>query len=171
MKRKLYKMSLKQKQNYTGYIWVAPFIIGFIFFFLAPMLQSFRFSVSELKFTTDGYELKYVGLENFKYALTVDPDFNQHFTETILGILINIPAVILFSFFIASVLNQEFKGRTLARAIFFLPVILTAGVLHELEVEDLMYLITRDRGNILLSAAMVRDFSWICVSLERSLTM
>lgn len=158
MKRKLFKLSLKQKQNYTGYIWVAPFIIGFIFFFLAPMLQSFRFSVSELKFTTDGYELKYVGLENFKYALTVDPNFNQHFTETILGILINIPAVILFSFFIASVLNQEFKGRTLARAIFFLPVILTAGVLHELEVEDLMYLITRDRGNILLSAAMVRDF-------------
>ncbi|NLM69507.1 MAG: sugar ABC transporter permease [Firmicutes bacterium] len=158
MKRKLFKLSLKQKQNYTGYIWVAPFIIGFIFFFLAPMLQSFRFSVSELNFTTDGYELKYVGLENFKYALTVDPNFNQHFTETILGILINIPAVILFSFFIASVLNQEFKGRTLARAIFFLPVILTAGVLHELEVEDLMYLITRDRGNILLSAAMVRDF-------------
>lgn len=158
MKRKLFKLSLKQKQNYTGYIWVAPFIIGFIFFFLAPMLQSFRFSVSELKFTTDGYELKYVGLENFKYALTVDPNFNQHFTETILGILINIPAVILFSFFIASVLNQEFKGRTLARAIFFLPVILTAGVLHELEVEDLMYLTTRDRGNILLSAAMVRDF-------------
>lgn len=158
MKRKLFKLSLKQKQNYTGYIWVAPFIIGFIFFFLAPMLQSFRFSVSELNFTTDGYELKYVGLENFKYALTVDPNFNQHFTETILGILINIPAVILFSFFIASVLNQEFKGRTLARAIFFLPVILTAGVLHELEVEDLMYLTTRDRGNILLSAAMVRDF-------------
>lgn len=158
MKRKLFKLSLKQKQNYTGYIWVAPFIIGFIFFFLAPMLQSFRFSVSELKFTTDGYELKYVGLENFKYALTVDPNFNQHFTETILGILINIPAVILFSFFIASVLNQEFKGRTLARAIFFLPVILTAGVLHELEVEDLMYLTTRDRGNILLSAGMVRDF-------------
>lgn len=158
MKRKLFKLSLKQKQNYTGYIWVAPFIIGFIFFFLAPMLQSFRFSVSELKFTTDGYELKYVGLENFKYALTVDPNFNQHFTETILGILINIPAVILFSFFIASVLNQEFKGRTLARAIFFLPVILTAGVLHELEVEDLMYLTMRDRGNILLSAAMVRDF-------------
>lgn len=158
MKRKLFKLSLKQKQNYTGYIWVAPFIIGFIFFFLAPMLQSFRFSVSELNFTTDGYELKYVGLENFKYALTVDPNFNQYFTETILGILINIPAVILFSFFIASVLNQEFKGRTLARAIFFLPVILTAGVLHELEVEDLMYLTTRDRGNILLSAGMVRDF-------------
>ena len=158
MKRKLFKLSLKQKQNYTGYIWVAPLIIGFIFFFLAPMLQSFRFSVSELKFTTDGYELKYVGLENFKYALTVDPNFNQHFTETILGILINIPAVILFSFFIASVLNQEFKGRTLARAIFFLPVILTAGVLHELEVEDLMYLTMRDRGNILLSAGMVRDF-------------
>lgn len=158
MKRKLFKLSLKQKQNYTGYIWVAPFIIGFIFFFLAPMLQSFRFSVSELNFTTDGYELKYVGLENFKYALTVDPNFNQYFTETILGILINIPAVILFSFFIASVLNQEFKGRTLARAIFFLPVILTAGVLHELEVEDLMYLTMRDRGNILLSAGMVRDF-------------
>ena len=90
--------------------------------------------------------------------MTVDPSFNQYFTETVLGILVNIPSVIMFSFFIASILNQEFKGRTLVRAIFFLPVILTAGVLHQLEVEDLMYLTTRDRGNIMLSTATMRDF-------------
>ncbi|NLL88562.1 MAG: sugar ABC transporter permease [Firmicutes bacterium] len=158
MKRPLFKLTLRQKRSLAGYLWVAPFIIGFIFFFLAPMLQSFRFSVSELIFTTEGYELKYVGLQNFKYAVTVDPNFNQYFTETVLGILVNIPSVIMFSFFIASILNQEFKGRTLVRAIFFLPVILTAGVLHQLEVEDLMYLTTRDRGNIMLSTATMRDF-------------
>lgn len=153
-----FKLSLTQKQNYAGYLWISPFVIGFILFFFAPMLQSFRFSVSKLSFTPDGYELAYVGLENFKYALTVDPNFIQYFTETIISVLVNIPAVILFSFFIATLLNQEFKGRTLARAIFFLPVILTAGVLHELEVEDLMYLTTQDESNVLFSAAMVKNF-------------
>lgn len=153
-----FKLSLTQKQNYAGYLWISPFVIGFILFFFAPMLQSFRFSVSELSFTPDGYELAYVGLENFKYALTVDPNFIQYFIETIISVLVNIPAVILFSFFIATLLNQEFKGRTLARAIFFLPVILTAGVLHELEVEDLMYLTTQDESNVLFSAAMVKNF-------------
>lgn len=153
-----FKLSLTQKQNYAGYLWISPFVIGFILFFFAPMLQSFRFSVSKLSFTPDGYELAYVGLENFKYALTVDPNFIQYFIETIISVLVNIPAVILFSFFIATLLNQEFKGRTLARAIFFLPVILTAGVLHELEVEDLMYLTTQDESNVLFSAAMVKNF-------------
>lgn len=158
MKKNFFKLSLKQKQNYAGYLWISPFIIGFVLFFLAPMLQSFIFSVSELKFTTDGYELKFVGMKNFVYALTVDPNFNQYFTETMIGVLINIPAVIMFSFFIASLLNQDFKGRTVARIIFFLPVILTAGVLHQLEVEDLMHMTMKDEGNIMLSATMVKNF-------------
>ena len=160
MKRPLFKLTLRQKRSLAGYLWVAPFIIGFIFFFLAPMLQSFRFSVSELIFTTEGYELNYVGIQNFRYAVTVDPNFNQYFTETVLGILVNIPSVIMFSFFIASILNQEFKGRTLVRAIFFLPVILTAGVLHQLEVEDLMYLTTRDRETLCCRLPQCGTFSW-----------
>ncbi|NLU28215.1 MAG: sugar ABC transporter permease [Hungateiclostridium thermocellum] len=168
MKLRLPRLSLTQKHNLAGYLWVSPFIVGFILFFFAPMLQSFRFAVSELSFTPDGYALKHVGLKNFSYALTVDPEFNQHFVETIVAILVNIPAVILFSFFVATVLNQSFKGRTLARAIFFLPVVLTAGVLHELEVEDLMYLTTQDRDRVMLSAAVVRDF-FLDMSLPRAI--
>ena len=48
MRRRMFRLTLSQKRNWAGYLWVSPFIIGFIFFFLAPMLQSFRFSVSEL---------------------------------------------------------------------------------------------------------------------------
>lgn len=62
MRRRMFRLTLSQKRNWAGYLWVSPFIIGFIFFFLAPMLQSFRFSVSELIFTTEGYDLKYVGI-------------------------------------------------------------------------------------------------------------
>lgn len=158
MKKKFFKLSLKQKESYSGYLWISPFIIGSIFFFLAPMVQSLMFSLSELKFTTDGYELDFVGFDNFVYAVTVDPNFNQHFTETILGVLTSIPAVVMFSFFVASLLNQKFKGRTVARIIFFLPVILTAGVLHQLEVEDLMHLTMQDESTVMMSAAMIRDF-------------
>ena len=54
--RPLFKLTLRQKRSLAGYIGGTVYH-WFIFFFLAPMLQSFRFSVSELIFTTEGYEL------------------------------------------------------------------------------------------------------------------
>lgn len=139
--KKSYKprLTLRQKYGLWGLFFVSPFIIGFVLFFLAPMIQSITFALSELEVTPFGFNLNYVGLENFRYALRVDPDFIRVFTETTVQILINIPAVIIFSFFAANLLNQKFKGRTLARVIFFLPVILTAGIIAQLESGDLMH--------------------------------
>lgn len=139
MNIKLPRLTLKRKRAMWGYVFTAPFAIGFVLFFLAPMLQSIQFAFNELTMTASGFNLHNVGWENFRYVLQVDPDFLQIFTETTLGILIDIPAVIIFSFFAASLLNQRFRGRTIARVIFFMPVVLTAGVIYELEVQDIFH--------------------------------
>ena len=139
MDKSRFQLSLQQKRNYSGYLWIAPFLIGFTLFFLNPVIQSLQFSISELEITADGFELHFVGLENFHYALLVNPEFVEVFTETVLDVVINIPAVIIFSFFVANLLNQKFKGRFLVRLILFLPVILTAGIVYELEQEDFMH--------------------------------
>lgn len=113
------RLTLSRKRAIWGFIFICPFIIGFIVFFLGPMIQSFAFALSELEIKPAGFDLHYVGLDNFRYALRVDPDYLRVFTETTLQILIELPAVIIFSFFAATLLNQEFRGRALARVIFF----------------------------------------------------
>ncbi len=132
------KLSFEQKKGRLGMLFLIPWFLGFVVFFLSPMLQSLRFTLSELKTTPQGFELKFKGLENFNQALTVDPLFNRLLTESIINMLVNVPLIIFFSLFVAVLLNQRFRGRPFARAIFFLPVILTSGVIVSLQEASFM---------------------------------
>ncbi len=119
----------------TGYLFILPFIIGFIAFLIVPMGQSLRMAFSSIKFE-NGIVYSFVKLQNFKYAFTVDPDFVPRMINELIQMAYSVPSIIIFSFFISIVLNQEFKGRGLIRAIFFLPVILSSGVLVGLETNN-----------------------------------
>ncbi|MEJ6951464.1 carbohydrate ABC transporter permease [Natronospora cellulosivora (SeqCode)] len=132
------KLSLKQKKSLMGYVYTAPFIIGFLLFFAYPFYQAIVFSLNELQITQFGYELVFVGLENYDHALLVDPDFVQVLTDSFLRLITHVPAIIIFSFFVANILNQKFRGRFLARLVFFLPVIITSGIIIQMEMQDMM---------------------------------
>jgi ABC-type sugar transport system permease subunit len=136
--RRSRRLSLAQQKAMTGYLFSAPFIIGFIFFFLAPFVQSLVFSVNNLKIVTGGYELTYNGVANYRYALFTDTGFVRTFVETLVKMLVEVPSIIFFSFFSALLLNQQFRGRLIARTIFFLPVIMTSGVILTMESGDYM---------------------------------
>lgn len=127
--------SMAYRNAITGYLFVLPFIIGFIAFLLVPMGQSLRMAFSSIKFE-DGIVYSFVKLQNFKYAFTIDPDFVPRMTTELIQMAYSVPSIIIFSFFISIVLNQEFKGRGLIRAIFFLPVILSSGALVGLETNN-----------------------------------
>lgn len=77
-----------------------------------------------------------VGIDNYKYMLTVEPTFNQLLVDEIVRIATHTIAILVIAFVIAILLNQEFKGRGFVRAIFFLPVILSSGVLVNLEADN-----------------------------------
>lgn len=132
--------NLQKKRAIAGYLYVLPFIIGFISFMAVPLLESFRMSFSNVIISTGnkGFILENVGLRNFIRAFTEDPDFNRMLTEEISRMAINVPAVLIVSFIMALLLNQKFKGRGLVRAVFFLPVILSSGVLVGLEFNNSM---------------------------------
>lgn len=85
-----------------------------------------------------GFVLENIGLRNFVRAFTEDPEFNRMLTEEITRMAINVPAVLIVSFIMSLLLNQDFKGRGLVRAVFFLPVILSSGVLIGLEFNNSM---------------------------------
>ncbi len=124
----------------TGYRFILPFIIGFLFFMLKPMAESLIMSFSFVQqIPGEGYSMSYVGLQNYQYALQVDPYFNQYLVDEIGRMAINVIATLVMSFVIAVILNQDFKGRTICRIIFFLPVILSSGVLPGIEKQNEFY--------------------------------
>ena len=127
------KVGLLGRRAIYGYLFILPFILGFIFFMVKPLAQSLHMSLSEVLISNQGFELKWNGFANFKKALLVDPDFNRMVNEAIGQMVFRSIATIVFSFFVALLLNQKFKGRTLARSIFFLAVILSSGVMVGIE--------------------------------------
>lgn len=120
-------LTLKQKRAVSGLLFISPWILGFIVFFGSKFIKTLIFSFNTLKTLPEGgYELIANGIENYRYALMSDPEFNRVLAESVVNILIDIPIIIFFSLFIAILLNRKFVGRGAIRAIFFLPVILAS---------------------------------------------
>ncbi|EKN65209.1 binding-protein-dependent transport system inner membrane protein [Neobacillus bataviensis LMG 21833] len=136
--KKRKSLTLTQQKALFGYLFIAPFFIGFLLLFLTPLIQSLQFSFSKLSVTSSGYHLTNIGLENYEKVLRVDPNFVPSLLANATEIISRVPVIIIFSFFAASLLNQKFKGRAFARAIFFLPVILTSGIVLAIENTDLL---------------------------------
>ena len=133
-------ITMQQRRARTGYKFILPFIIGFVLFMIKPMIQSLMMSLNNVKIIPgQGFKLTWMGLDNYHNALAVDPYFNQYLMDEISRMAINTIATLVLSFVIAVILNQDFKGRTLARAIFFLPVILSSGVLPGIEKQNEFY--------------------------------
>ena len=115
----------------TGVLFILPFIIGFLAFMVKPLAVSLQMSFSRYIINTG--EMTYNGIYNYNYAFNTDPDFNKMLVDEISRMAINVIATLVMSFVIAVILNQKFKGRILCRIIFFLPVILSSGVLPGIE--------------------------------------
>ena len=127
------KVGLMGRRAVYGYLFILPFVLGFIFFMIKPLGQSLKMAMSEVVISNQGFQLNWNNFDNFKKALLVDAEFNRMLVESVGQMIIRSAATIVFSFFVALLLNQKFKGRTLARSIFFLAVILSSGVLVGLE--------------------------------------
>ncbi|MNZ74497.1 putative multiple-sugar transport system permease YteP [compost metagenome] len=134
MKRRTYA----QQKAFWGFVYVLPWLLGFVFFFFMPLLSSLRYSFSTINANADGLNVAYIGWKNYVDALTVNTSFNRTLTEAILNMVVNVPLIVIFSLFLAVLLNQKFFGRSVARSIFFLPVILASGIIISLESTSLI---------------------------------
>ncbi|MBQ7247483.1 MAG: sugar ABC transporter permease [Lachnospiraceae bacterium] len=130
-------MSLRRKRAIVGYLFISPFILGFLLFILQPLATSLRMSFSNVSLGGEaGFSMDYTGIDNYTRAFTVDPDFNRLLVDSLKDVLINAPSIIIFSLIAAVLLNRKFPGRGFVRAIFFMPVVLTSGVVLGLESQN-----------------------------------
>lgn len=145
-----FRITVENRKKIGGYLFTLPFVLGFVFLFVYPFMQSVVFSFNRLVLDSNGYTLEFVGLSNYIYALMENTDFVETLTETLLNMFAELPVILGFSLFAAVILNQKFKGRTLARVIFFLPVIYGAGVVLKMEQNDYVTQLMRHSDNLFM---------------------
>ena len=113
-----------------GFLFITPWLIGFIWFYARSLFMTVQFSFSEMVVNPGGgYTLDFVWPDNFIYAFRAHATYKQILTTSIGNMIVDVPLITFFSLFMAMLLNWKFKGRTLVRAIFFLPVILNADAI------------------------------------------
>ena len=122
------KNGIEKRNSRNGFLFMVPWLFGVAVFFLVPMLQSIAFAFSDVKITTSGFALNLVGADNFKYALYESPKYLENLLDSLNEFAYQIPIVLILSFIIAVVLNGKFKGRTVFRSLYFIPVILANSV-------------------------------------------
>ncbi len=144
MKRRSKYEGLQKRKAIAGYMFILPFIVGFLTFMVKPLFQSLYMSLSTVEVTSAGFINHYEGISNYVRAFTADVDYSRLLTEELGRMVVNTLAIMVFSFFVALILNQNFKGRALVRGIFFLPVILSSGVIIGVEYENELMATMRD---------------------------
>ena len=162
-KKKKTKMTLSRKRSMKGFLFIVPWLVGFLWFYLRSLIMTFQFSASELTVTPGGgYTLDFVGLDNFIFAFRGHGTFKQVLTSSVGDMLIDVPLITFFSLMVAMLLNRKFKGRTLMRAIFFLPVILNSeAILSAMKVSASMMM-----GGLSSAGAEVAEAASAGVGIE-----
>ncbi len=134
---KLKSMSLATKSAWTAQLFILPFYLGFWFFFLSPLIESFRMSLSEITIEPGkGYILNNIGFANYNTAFFEDAEFTTNLVSSLTEMAWKVPVIIVLSLFLAIILNQKFHGRVFVRAVFFLPVIFASGVALQIVSSD-----------------------------------
>ena len=104
------KSVLATRRDNKGYLYVAPFALGFIFLVLFPMIQSFIYSFNDLLF--DGQvHLNFSGLANYRRALFEDVEYRQLLLSAVRDMALSVPVILVFSMIVAVFLNKNFPGR------------------------------------------------------------
>ena len=141
--KKRKRASLNTRRARMGWIFVLPFVLGLFFVYLPVIIESISYSLADYNVIPavqgGGYTLTWVGLDNYKevFNLVIDSKTGETFIEMMVTDLgqqaIDIIAILMLSLFIAVLLNQKMVGRAAFRAIFFIPVVVGAGIMTKID--------------------------------------
>ena len=141
--------SLDRRKARAGWLFVLPFLIGFVAVYLPIIFDSIRYSFSHIKIVSgEGFVIENVGWANYNEALFVNPDFVKTLISGLKELAFDIPAILLFSLFMAVLLNQKMAGRAVFRAIFFIPVILSTGLMETINSANIIDEMMEDSDGI-----------------------
>jgi ABC-type sugar transport system permease subunit len=150
-KKKRFRLSLTERKALSGWLFVLPFVIGILFVYAPIVFDSIQISLSDYTLLPGRMELEWNGFANYKYLFAEDGDpyFSITIVDGIKDLLLQIPAIVIFSLFMAIILNQKMTGRAAFRAIFFLPVILSTGIIDAIDTKSaFMQAVSESQGGV-----------------------
>ena len=137
-KEKKRSRSLDVQKSRMGWLFIAPFLIGFLLIYLPMIVESIQFSFGKIDIQPGGgYVLLDAGWKNYSYALSEDPQFTTTLVGSLTDLAFDVPAIVIFSLFMAVLLNQKMRGRAIFRAIFFIPVIVSTGIIESIDIKNI----------------------------------
>ena len=140
-KRRRKIASLDRRKARAGWFFVLPFLIGFVLIYLPMVWQSLQISFSKIVIggASGTYDMVPVGFQNYIDAFLDEVGFAQVLVEEGLpSLAIDIPAILIFALFMAIMLNQKMVGRGVFRSIFFIPVVLSTGIMESIAAMDVL---------------------------------
>jgi multiple sugar transport system permease protein len=117
------KLKERQREEIIAYILISPWIIGFLAFWLGPMLVSLGLSFTQ----TDMFTIKFVGLDNYIRLLSFNSTKSLLWTSlynTAYYVFLSIPLTMTAGFSVAILLNQGIRGRSFYRLMYYLPAVI-----------------------------------------------
>lgn len=121
------KLNLVQRRALQGVFFIMPWLIGFAVFMADPFIRSFQLTFHKVEML-DGFSLAWVGMANFVEAFTMDVQFVPTLLAVLRNMVLELPIIMVFALVVAYLTNQNLVGRTIFRAVFFLPVVIASGL-------------------------------------------
>ena len=112
------------KQN-IGYLYILPWIIGFLTFQIYPFFMSFYYSFTNFSMVR---EPVFIGLANYIEMFTRDRNYFGSVRVTLIYVFVGVPLKLAFALMVAVLMNMKFKGINLFRTLYYLPSILGGSV-------------------------------------------
>lgn len=130
MKNKRYAMNQREKKEArTGFLFISPWLIGFICLTGGPLLFSLYASFTDYNMTS---KMNFIGLSNYVRMFTKDPVFWKSLGNTLYYVLLAVPISCVCAIFLATLLNQKVKGTGWFRMLFYLPTVLSGVAVYQL---------------------------------------
>lgn len=145
------KKSIESIRSRYGLMFISPWLLGIALFFIYPILRTIWFSLADVSLSSSGIASSFIGIQNYKQIISLDPDYTNNLASGITSVLTKLPLILVISLIIAIVLNQNFKGRVFFRGLYFLPVIIATGTV--------INLISASTGKNVMSAGMTNEIS------------
>lgn len=115
----------KIQKEWQGYLYILPWILGFLLLQLYPLVRSFAYSLTDIKL---GGSYQFTGLDNYIRMFKKDADFWGSMGVTLKYILMVVPGKLVFALIVAMILNMKMKGIRFFRTLYYLPSILGGSV-------------------------------------------
>lgn len=121
------RIGLVARREMKGYLFLLPWLTGFVLFFALPLVQSVWYSWHDVKVTANGLKMTWVGWANYRYIFQSDTVFVEQLINFFTDSILRLAVILVFSLVIAMMLNQPIKGKGVFRTLFFLPIIVVSG--------------------------------------------